>query len=331
MEDTVNDNNLGLNNTSPGKRKRPRRRDRKKATAGTLKLRSLIDGATKSTENVAKSPIDVENVVSPVVDGSPTDEQPVLDDSDKLGSSPRIKRMNQKDKSKTYKDQPNVLFIGNVPLAMGKSELIRRMKIDPKIVKSMHFRSLPVDSKFATNKRVGIIRGLLTDAKSNKNAYLTLVDEKYVEDVLKKNTMEIDGHYLFINRSSPASFSKFNRKKTVFVGRLPPSTNENELFDLFSNVGLVKETRVVRDPKTHESKGFGFVSFDSRNAVPEAIAEFNNKEFKGYTLHVMKALDQDTALQHKAKNAKNGTSSKKRTKKPLLKGDGPLKKRRLHK
>lgn len=180
-------------------------------------------------------------------------------------------------------------------------------------------------------------------------------------------TKEVDGHYLFVNKASPSSFSvrrippyaltmqKFNRKKTVFVGRLPPSTTENELFDVFSNVGLVKgmnwpcmvsyfnrcthhkgpkDVRVKGrciSPCVQTMQGFGFVAFDTRAAVPEAIETFNNKEFKvcvvrfgdsclqGYTLNVTKALDHEAAMQQKVKRSKNIKYAQKKTSKPTFK------------
>ncbi|KAK1932661.1 RNA recognition motif domain containing protein [Babesia divergens] len=339
------------NDSIKTKRKRTRRRHKKKASPGASKLRSLIKNAEKATLEAKTQPIESSSSSVPLVDSIDYVDELVVDaDSDKPKANPQLNRKRSKDKKKAYLDYPNVVFVGNVPLAMDNAQLIKKMEIDPKIVKSVHFRSLPVESKFATNKRVGIIRGRLTNAKSSKNAYITLVDEKHVDEVLQKNTKEVDGHYLFVNKASPSSFSvrkippyainmqKFNRKKTVFVGRLPPSTTENELFDVFSNVGLVKDVRIIRDPRTFESKGFGFVAFDTRAAVPEAIETFNNKEFKvcvvrfgdnclqGYTLHVTKALDHEAAMQQKVKRSKNVKYAQKKTSKPTFKSKSSRKK-----
>nr|BAN64799.1 RNA recognition motif domain containing protein [Babesia bovis] len=315
------------------KKKRDKEESSPPVSEGARKLKALIEKATvkpASTELLQppknESPVIPEKVK--IIDNKGTNDADTRIEPE-VRTKPVVQKKVKKTKigSKDYVDEPNVVFIGNVPLSLDKSQLIKKLGIDPKIVQSIYFRSLPVESKFARNKRVGIIRGKFSDAKSTQNAYVKLVDEKYVDTLLAKNTMEIDGHYLFINKNSPSSFSKFNRKKTIFVGRLPKSTTENELFDVFSNVSAVKGVRIIRDPQTHESKGFGFVAFDERNAVPEAIAAFNNKEFKGYTLNVMKALDHEKAVEYKMKATKEKGSKKdpkgryRQSRKGNMKGD----------
>ncbi|GBE58591.1 RNA recognition motif-containing protein [Babesia ovata] len=282
---------------------------------GVRKLRALLDQASKtvpvaattSTAEQLPSSTASSAVPAPQVEatGKPATGRGAGESGTRKPKGP-IRPIKKKSKGgpKEYIDHPNVVFVGNVPLSVDKSELIKSLGIDPKIVKSVHFRSLPVESKFAYNKRIGVIRGKLSDAKPSQNAYVTLVDEKYVDELVAKNTTELRGHYLFINKSSPSSFSKFNRKKTIFVGRLPPNTTENELFEVFSNVSQVQGVRIIRDPITSVSKGFGFVLFDNRTAVPEAVEAFNNYPFKGYTLHVTKALDHETASEYKAKSSK---------------------------
>ncbi|EAN32192.2 RNA-binding protein 34 [Theileria parva strain Muguga] len=186
-----------------------------------------------------------------------------------------------------------LVFIGNVPLTIKtKSDLVKKLQIDPKIIQSVHFRSLPIHPKYARNKKVAVIKQKFSDAKDNQNAYVKLSDPKYLNELLEKNTLEVDGHHLFINTSDKDSFSKFSRKKTVFVGRLPPTANEDDLYNIFMNISPVKAVRIVRDPVTMKSKGFGFVAFDNRPAVVEAIRELNNTEFKGYTLNVTKCLEE---------------------------------------
>ncbi len=47
----------------------------------------------------------------------------------------------------------------------------------------------------------------------------------------------------------------------VFVHNIPFSVDESVLMQMFSRFGTIVSTRVVRDPTTQQSKGFGFVSF----------------------------------------------------------------------
>ncbi|ORM39933.1 uncharacterized protein BXIN_1433 [Babesia sp. Xinjiang] len=239
------------------KTKKIAKKEKNQPSEGALKLKELVDRATKTatktkqsvspkdsstTKTSASQPVEVDNIATglPEQETKPKVKPRLTKKKGKIDPKDYIGMLKATGELHSQSDHPNVVFVGNVPLSLDKAQLIKRLGIDPRIVKSIHFRSLPVESKFAMNKRVGIIRGRLTDAKSSQNAYVTLVDEKYVEELLQKNTMEIDGHYLFINKTPPSSFSKFNRKKTIFVGRLPKDTTENELFDVFSNISPVK-------------------------------------------------------------------------------------------
>ncbi|AFZ81679.1 RNA recognition motif domain-containing protein [Theileria equi strain WA] len=281
-------------NGSPKKKKLKKKT--KKHPVVSSKLKALVDDFIKSAEDGTTNENELNKNEECTIN---EDGNAQITESNVISNEKDLKGVSNKNSGKNISENDEkypVVFIGNVPLSIKtKSDLIKKLNLDPKIVKSVHFRSLPVDPKFASNKKVGIIKQKFTDAKDTQNAYVKLVSEEYLCDILNKNTIEVDGKHLFINATSPNSFSKFSRKKTVFVGRLPPSTNEDELFNLFSNVSPVKSVRIIRDPKTLKSKGFGFVEFDTRIAVPEAIDNFNNTQFKGYTLNVMKSFDETTS------------------------------------
>ena len=49
--------------------------------------------------------------------------------------------------------------------------------------------------------------------------------------------------------------------KTIFVGKLSYKTDERKLEDTFLRFGDIKRVRIIRDPETNKSKGYGFVEF----------------------------------------------------------------------
>ncbi|KAE8915064.1 hypothetical protein PF005_g22952 [Phytophthora fragariae] len=58
----------------------------------------------------------------------------------------------------------------------------------------------------------------------------------------------------------------------LFLGNLDPEVDEKLLYDTFSAFGGIVETpKVMRDPDSQASRGFGFVSFDSFEAADLAI------------------------------------------------------------
>ncbi len=69
----------------------------------------------------------------------------------------------------------------------------------------------------------------------------------------------------------------------LFVGNLSYSVTSEELAELFSNHGEVKEAKVI------EGKGFGFVEMGSQTEAENAKQALNGTEFSGRSLNVDEA------------------------------------------
>lgn len=65
--------------------------------------------------------------------------------------------------------------------------------------------------------------------------------------------------------------------KKLYVGNLPYSVTEDQLRDLFSQVGEIADVAIVSDRYTGQSKGFGFVEMASDEAADEAIRRFDGQ------------------------------------------------------
>lgn len=75
----------------------------------------------------------------------------------------------------------------------------------------------------------------------------------------------------------------------LYVGNLPYSMNDQELNDLFSQVGDVQSARVMSDRETGRSRGFGFVEMADDDAGREAIEKLNGQDCDGRALVVNEA------------------------------------------
>ena len=75
----------------------------------------------------------------------------------------------------------------------------------------------------------------------------------------------------------------------IFVGNLTNEVTEEDLTNLFSEFGQVKEVKVIRDMFTQQTKGFGFVEMPGLAEAQKAINGLNTKEFKGKKLVVNEA------------------------------------------
>lgn len=75
----------------------------------------------------------------------------------------------------------------------------------------------------------------------------------------------------------------------IFVGNLSPNVEEEELKNLFSEFGHVKEVKIIRDMFSQQSKGFGFIEMPGLAEAQKAMKELNTKELKGKNLVVNEA------------------------------------------
>lgn len=75
----------------------------------------------------------------------------------------------------------------------------------------------------------------------------------------------------------------------LYVGNLPFSVTEQELEELFGQIGVVESASLVTDRDTGRSRGFAFVEMDSRESADAAIANLNGREIDGRALTVNEA------------------------------------------
>lgn len=75
----------------------------------------------------------------------------------------------------------------------------------------------------------------------------------------------------------------------IFVGNLASDVSEEDLMNLFSQHGQVKEVKIIRDMFSQQSKGFGFIEMPGLAEAQKAIKEINTIELKGKKLVVNEA------------------------------------------
>jgi len=79
--------------------------------------------------------------------------------------------------------------------------------------------------------------------------------------------------------TSPGTQIKVDTSKHfhIFVGDLSPEIETHILREAFAAFGEISDCRVVRDPQTQKSKGYGFVSFVKKMEAENAIAAMNGQ------------------------------------------------------
>lgn len=107
------------------------------------------------------------------------------------------------------------------------------------------------------------------------------------------NMIRLFGKPIRLNKSS-------QDKKTnevganLFVGNLEPEVDEKLLYDTFSSFGVLLFAKVMRDPDNGESRGFGFISYDSFEASDAALAGMNGQFLCNRPISVSYAYKKET-------------------------------------
>ncbi|XP_074589043.1 glycine-rich RNA-binding protein RZ1A-like [Curcuma longa] len=77
-----------------------------------------------------------------------------------------------------------------------------------------------------------------------------------------------------------------------FVGSLSWSTTDGDLKDAFKKFGHLTEAKIVLDKFSGRSRGFGFVTFDDKASMEEAIEAMNGFDLDGRSITVERAQPQ---------------------------------------
>ena len=75
----------------------------------------------------------------------------------------------------------------------------------------------------------------------------------------------------------------------LYVGNLSYDTTENDLQDLFAPHGTVLGAELIMDKMSGRSRGFGFVTMETKESADAAVTAMNGKNVEGRDLTVNEA------------------------------------------
>ena len=79
----------------------------------------------------------------------------------------------------------------------------------------------------------------------------------------------------------------------IFVGNLSWNATEEALQQLFEEFGAVVSVRIVTDPYTGRSRGFGFVEMEAEDALNQAVEKLDNFQFLNRPIRVSRARQEE--------------------------------------
>ncbi|KAF8820336.1 putative transformer-2 protein-like protein beta [Cardiosporidium cionae] len=104
-----------------------------------------------------------------------------------------------------------------------------------------------------------------------------------------------DGRYSSSERSDGYHRGRSPRDKktmegtTLYVTNINPQCSPSLLKEIFEKYGPTEDCRIIQNPITRESRGFGFVSYTNADDANEAMRSLHGKEVEGRCLRVEKA------------------------------------------
>ncbi|XP_047310807.1 heterogeneous nuclear ribonucleoprotein 1-like isoform X2 [Impatiens glandulifera] len=130
-----------------------------------------------------------------------------------------------------------------------------------------------------------------------------VINEKHIIDgrmVEAKKAVPREDHQntMMMSRSSNSSsihgspLQQGGRTRKIFVGGLASSVTEAEFKIYFEQYGTITDVVVMYDHNTHRPRGFGFITFDSEDAVDKVLLKTFH-ELNGKVVEVKRAVPKE--------------------------------------
>ena len=100
------------------------------------------------------------------------------------------------------------------------------------------------------------------------------------------NFAPLDGKNIRLMFSNRDPSMRKSGRANLFVKNLEASIDSKNLYDMFSSFGTILSCKVATDPSTGQSKGYGFVQYESEESAQDAINQLNGMLADGRKIFV---------------------------------------------
>ncbi|CAD6994959.1 RNA-binding protein 34 [Ceratitis capitata] len=234
--------------------------EKKKAKKLAKKLKKQEKKEAKKSEGISKG------------DGNKSDGQV----ADVSKSKQKIKNSDKQKPNESKERDPikeaATVFVGNLPVNTKRVQLLRLFK-----------EYAPVNGiRFRTSNGKVLFKHKHRKEAGTLNAWVVLNDAETATRALNLNGTVFKNNHLRITRAD-AKNDYMDVKRTILVGNLKYSANEEKLREIFSSCGEIDYVRCLRSEKG--CKGVAYVCFKSPEAVGLAL-ELNETILDERPIHV---------------------------------------------
>jgi nucleolar protein 12 len=164
------------------------------------------------------------------------------------------------------------VFVGNVPVATTRKQISRHFAQYGDVERVFVRSAAPANPKLPPG--AALITGTVDAAvRDSVNAFVVFAAAASANAATAANGEPAFGRHLRIDSAAArgSAAPELNTKCSVFLGNLPFDTQEEALWALFGGCGTVANVRLVRDARTQQGKGFGYVTFAAAASVEQAL------------------------------------------------------------
>lgn len=149
--------------------------------------------------------------------------------------------------------------------------------LDPPYLKNLiRSRSPQIPTYLVDSKRVGIYDDLNADDGKTEEELAAELEEKEAQE--NAIMLEMLGDLPNADAKPP--------ENVLFICKLNPITEEEDLERIFSRFGKIKSVNIVKDPKTGQSLQYGFIEYEQKGDCEKAFLKMDNVLLDDRRIHV---------------------------------------------
>merc|ERR1712071_354535 len=196
------------------------------------------------------------------------EDDPTRDAGKKLKKAElkNMKKNAQKGKTAAV-DGDKVILVKNLPIKV-KRRAIQHLFAKFGKIDAVWLRCAALADQ-AMPKKVAVIKQEFNPNRKSISAFVRFDTMESAIEALSLTGTEFQEQHIAVSLCSEGS--KKEKSKAVFVGNLPFGVEDESLWTHFAECGKIQDVRIVRDNTNGLGKGFGYVNFDSADAVELAL------------------------------------------------------------
>lgn len=181
--------------------------------------------------------------------------------------------------------EPGKLFVGGISWDTNEDRLKEYFQVFGDVVEAVIMK----------DRITGRARGFGFVVFADPSVAERVVKEKHIIDgrtVEAKKAVPRDDQHITRNNGSMQGSPGPARTKKIFVGGLASSVTESDFKNYFDQFGTITDVVVMYDHNTQRPRGFGFITYDSEEAVDKVLYKTFH-ELNGKMVEVKRAVPKE--------------------------------------